>query len=247
MGNDDFLFDDENFKPSLNKKASFNGPIYGGTKPDLSSEANARKRLINKSARKDILEEIFGDDLFNGFSKNNQAGSNVNAVPAVSKANPQMAKRNSIVQANVNGNGPNKFEDLFSNNTTSNANTNNKPNAGKDPFDFSLDYEPSFLKDDPSNQYNTRRSRYLPSGKRLESVNNNNNNNSAKGGAWNQAQFKISDASSGGGGGMSGGGGMGKQNNSNNSYVPSFAGSGKATDKKSKLYLIRKRTNSLLK
>jgi hypothetical protein len=234
MGNDDFMFDDENFKPaSLNKKASLTGPIHGGMKPDLSTEANARKRLINKSARKDILEEIFGDDLFNSFPKN--GNNNMNVTPAASKAQPQMAKRNSIVQANVNSNntGGNKFEDLFSNNNINAGNNKGITNA-KDPFDFSLDYEPSFLKDDPSNQYNTRRSRYLPSGKRLGGDNNSAGigaGGGGGGGGWNQAQFKISD-------GNGGGGGMGKLSNANNSYVPSFAGSGKATDKKSKLCFI---------
>lgn len=225
---DDILFDDENtFKQGGNKKPVMN-PINSQNKnaahADLSNEANARRRLINKSARKDILEEIFGDDLFNSISSKTNAN---NPNPANSKAVPQMAKRNSITNntlTNMNTTTNNKYDEIFAANNGSNQTKNQK-----DPFDFGLDYEPSFLKDDPTNQYNTRRSRYLPSGKRVDS------NNSAKGG-WNQTQFKIAVNNN-----ININGtrlDSGKQN-ANNSYVPSFVGSGKSNEKKSKCLFVR--------
>jgi hypothetical protein len=236
---DDLLFEDENNLKPTNKIASLanfhgannntnfnqynaiaNAKIISNNNSDLSSEAANRRRMINKSARKDILEEIFGEDLFNSFSNPQQ--------PTQSKAQPQVSNnsKNSIISNN------NKYEDIFSQN-----NTNNKNGKAKDPFDFGLNYEPTFLQDDgagsnSNNQYNTRRSRYLPSGKRDQ--------NSAKSG-WNQTQFKINNININNNGldGL-----VHRQNsnlnnngnnnsNNNNSYVPSFVGSGKATDKKS--------------
>ena len=229
---DEFLFDDDFKQAGNQKKPSINGATNKYS--DLSNEANARKRLINKSARKDILEEIFGDDLFNSYSnKNSNVISN---SPAVSKGNPQIAKRTSIIPpiANVNSNinnnigvnaNNNKYDDLF----TAGANTNKT----KDPFDLGIDYEPSFLKDEPGNQYNTRRSRYLPSGKRLDS----NNSAKATGGGWNQTQLKIVNSNistiDSGGGARKPSANNNNNNNNNNSYVPSFVSGGKAAEKKS--------------
>jgi hypothetical protein len=248
---DDFLFDDENFKPlntnSVKKiaaaannnnnvnntnKNTNNANLFqeiGGESFGNLNNSNKRKGVGQiKSGRKDILEEIFGDDLFS----NNRTNS-----PMASKTKSNLSKKN-LIATNTNNanNNPsyNKYDDLFTNNPSKIAAKNN------DPFDFGLDYEPTFLKDEsnkPDNQFNTRRSRYLPSGKR----DNNNNNlfnvntissatkqqNSAKG--WNQTPIKIT-VGNGGIGPVVGGGpvGSGKQS----SYVPSFVGSGKGDKSK---------------
>jgi len=114
-----------------------------------------------------------------------------------------------------------------------------------DPNEFGLEYEPSFLKDDqnnklnPDNQFNTRRSRYLPSGKQENFFNPTSipsatqvNLTSAKGG-WNQSPIKIAvgGPNIGGVGTGNPGIGSGKAN-----YVPSFIGSGKG-EKKSNFLL----------
>ena len=96
-----------------------------------------------KSGRKDILEEIFGDDLFASITRAHS--------PTVSKAKPQLSK-------NVKNPPANRYDDMFSTN-------NQKGNQAKDPFDFVLDYDQSFLREDTKNnhnidnQFNTRRSR----------------------------------------------------------------------------------------
>ena len=237
---DDFLFDDENIKPAnkkqpaagavgnqANAKANANHNFNESGGDVLNNSSNAKRRGVNpvKSGRKDILEEIFGDDIF----------SNRSHTPANSKAKPLISK--TTAPANNNNNKPNqatntnatynKYDDLFSNANATGA--QNKANANKDPFDFGLDYEPTFLRDDtkPENQFNTRRSRYLPSGKRDNSNLFNTNTipsatqnlNSAKG--WNQTPIKITVGT--GGIGPTGATGSGKQNG----YVPSFVGSGK--------------------
>lgn len=103
-----------------------------------------------KSGRKDILEEIFGDDLFASITRAH--------TPAMSKAKPQLSKK--VYNSNPAQNQPaNRYDDMFSTN-------NQKPNVAKDPFDFVLDYDQSFLREDTKNnhnmdnQFNTRRSRY---------------------------------------------------------------------------------------
>ena len=191
-----------------------------------------------KSGRKDILEEIFGDDLFASL---NRAHS-----PAMSKNKPQLSKKtfNNPNIANNNNNN-NRYEDMFATNLNTKANANNANN--KDPFDFVLDYDQSFLRDDQSklnldNQFNTRRSRYLPSGKLQQDSFFNMNSatqNSAKG--WNQSPIKITVGGNGMGGNGGGGGatghhhgiGSGKGGPNGGGYVPSFIGSSKG-DKKSK-------------
>ncbi len=97
-------------------------------------------------------------------------------------------------------------------------------------------------------EYNTRRSRYLPSGKRDSIFNPNTipsaNNNSAKGGGV-AAGGVGGGAGTGGGGNAGGGGGAAAWNHQpspmringglgsgkQSAYVPSFAGSGKQSDK----------------
>ncbi len=125
---------------------------------------NNKRKGINqaiKSGRKDILEEIFGDDLFASIS--NRAHT-----PAMSKNKPIMSKKaytnNPNSNTNNNMTAQNRYEDLFG---TSNTNQkNNVNNQQKDPFDFVLDYDQSFLRDDHNkhaseNQFNTRRSRFV--------------------------------------------------------------------------------------
>lgn len=173
----DELFEEENLKPS-HKTSNYNEPT--------NTEIQAAKRRVNpiKSARKDILEEIFGDDLY--------ASIRVNPSANVKK----------------NQNNANKYEELFPIQKAKN----------KDPFDGILEFEATFIKDDNKNDnlFNTRRSRFLPSGKR-----DLNQQTSAKGG-WTQSPFKIN---------------MGNtDNNKQSSYVPSFIGSGKTNDKKSNFF-----------
>ncbi len=172
---DEFLLDDENVKPSVNKN-KLNKPVVG---VNSTSNMNANNHIINgydsgnhnvnnnkrkginqavKSGRKDILEEIFGDDLFASIS--NRAHT-----PAMSKNKPVMSKK---AYNNPNSNtsniavANNRYEDLFGNN----SNQKNSNNQQKDPFDFVLDYDQSFLRDDHNkhtsdNQFNTRRSRFV--------------------------------------------------------------------------------------
>ena len=239
---DEFLFDDENLKPSNNNNSikkvannvnNANKNLFqevGGESYGNLNNSNKRKGVGQiKSGRKDILEEIFGDDLFS----NNRSNS-----PNASKSKSNLSKKNVIANTTNTNNATNatynKYDDLFTNNPSKIAVKNN------DPFDFGLDYEPTFLKDEsnkPDNQFNTRRSRYLPSGKR-ENNNNNNNlfnvntissatkqQNSAKG--WNQTPIKIT-VGNGGIGPVGGPVGSGKQS----SYVPSFVGSGKGDKSK---------------
>ena len=75
-----------------------------------------------------------------------------------------MSKKSTNNNCNVTTN--NRYEDLFGNSagnqTTKNTVTNQQQQ--KDPFDFVLDYDQSFLRDDHNkhnvdNQFNTRRSR----------------------------------------------------------------------------------------
>jgi len=120
-----------------------NNHIINGYDSGNHNVNNNKRKGINqavKSGRKDILEEIFGDDLFASIS--NRAHT-----PAMSKNKPV---------AN------NRYEDLFGNN----SNQKNSNNQQKDPFDFVLDYDQSFLRDDHNkhtsdNQFNTRRSRFV--------------------------------------------------------------------------------------
>ena len=76
----------------------------------------------------------------------------------MSKNKPQISKK--INNQNNNGTN-NRYEDIF----TQNPNAQKNQNQAKDPFDFVLDYDQSFLRDDNSNkhnidnQFNTRRSR----------------------------------------------------------------------------------------
>lgn len=79
----------------------------------------------------------------------------------MSKNKPQISKKNHN-NNNQNNNGTNnRYEDIFT------QNPNAQKNQAKDPFDFVLDYDQSFLRDDNSNkhnidnQFNTRRSRCL--------------------------------------------------------------------------------------
>jgi hypothetical protein len=234
---DDLLFDDENIKPSVKK---INLPSGANTNTNLfkeftSENSNNRAAGVNrinqtiKSGRNDILEEIFGDDLFSSLNKDAFS-------PAASKNKPQLSKKTST-NSNLTAN---KYDDLFSN---ANNNTNNK-DASKDIFaEFGFDYEPTFLKDDsnkPDNQYQTRRSRYLPSGKRESLFNPNSatNQNSAKTG-----NTAVTGGVGGGGGWKLNSGtlGSGKQN----SYVPSFAAANSGKGDKSKIFSI-KYSNSAL-
>ena len=241
---DDFLFDDENIKPTNNNK-KLGGNVYNPNKNNNNTNANFfsetsadsysnlnnsnKRKGINqiKSGRKDILEEIFGDDLFQT--------SNRTHTPTTSKNKPNISKKNNIPNANTNANY-NKYDDLFAN-PTSNAN-NNKGAKNNELYDFNT--EPTFLQDEhnkPDNQFNTRRSRYVPSGKR--DTNNNNlfnvntipsakqQQNSAKG--WNKTPIKIT-VGNGGIGPSGGGGGIGSGKQA--SYVPSFVGSGKGDTSK---------------
>ncbi|CAF0783430.1 unnamed protein product [Brachionus calyciflorus] len=185
---DEFLFDDENLKPS-NKN-----PVVSLPQKNLfHDETFSAKKRVNpiKSGRKDILEEIFGDDLLASLNRSTQ-------TPINSKKPPQVTKKNNVKN----------YEDLFGGGGHQNA-------KGKDIFDFGLDYEGTFLKDDPSrtdNLFNTRRSRYLPSGKRDPTL----QNPSAKG--WTQSPFKIN---------------VGNPDTTKQaSYVPTFIGSAKPNDKK---------------
>ena len=239
---DDLLFDDENLKPSVKKINLPSGANNNNNNNNLFKEMtsenlnnrNAGVNRINqtiKSGRNDILEEIFGDDLFSSLNKDAFA-------PATSKNKPQLSKKTST-NSNLTAN---KYDDLFSN---ANNNTNNKDTT-KDIFaEFGFDYEPTFLKDDsnkPDNQFQTRRSRYLPSGKRESLFNQNSatnqNQNSAKTG--NTGGIGVG----GGAGGWklnSGTLGSGKQN----SYVPSFAAANSGKGDKSKIFSI-KYSNSAL-
>ncbi|RMZ96397.1 serine threonine- kinase ICK, partial [Brachionus plicatilis] len=171
----DELLEEENGKPYQNHKHN----IYH---EPINAEIQAAKRRVNpiKSARKDILEEIFGEDLYASIRVNPSAAG---------KKNP----------ANTN-----KYEDLFTGPKTKN----------KDLFDGIREFEATFIKDDnkSDNLFNTRRSRFLPSGKR-----DPNQQTSAKGG-WTQSPFKINIGNS--------------DANKQSSYVPSFIGSGKTSEKK---------------
>lgn len=172
----DELFEEENPKPKQSHKIGIHNE-------QTNTELLAAKRRNNpiKSARKDILEEIFGDDLYTSIRLNPSAN----------------LKKNSS--------NTNKYEDLFPSQKTKN----------KDLFDGILEFEATFIKDDNKNDnlFNTRRSRFLPSGKR-----DPNQQASAKGG-WTQSPFKINIGNT--------------DTNKQSNYVPSFIGSGKANDKKS--------------
>jgi hypothetical protein len=206
----DDLFPDDDFTKPTNKaniysnantnNKKLNIPTMGATNQNktnmnIYNTKNSNNNSNTKTGRDEILEEIFGNDLF---------GMNRSHTPAASKTNPLQSKKNLT----------HKDDDIFlANNNNNNNNLNS--NKEKDPFFTGLEYELSFLKDDQTkaeNQFNTRRSRFLPSGKRENLFNPNSaNKNSAK--AWNQPGIKID----------SSGVNTGKQSG----YVPSFMGSGK--------------------
>jgi hypothetical protein len=179
------------------------GNLFQEKSGDKTNLYNNTKSNNTKTGRDEILEEIFGNDLF---------GMNRSHTPAASKANPLQSKKTLT-------HGANKDDDIFS------TNNNNNSNKDKDPFFTGLEYELSFLKDDQTkaeNQYNTRRSRFLPSGKRENLFNPNSaNKNSAK--AWNQPGIKIAVGGANAAPTNPSGIGSGKQSG----YVPSFMGSGK--------------------
>lgn len=105
---EDILFDDENIKPSgkkPNKPANNQNNInYFQEINGSNSNTNKRKGQITnqtKSGRKDILEEIFGDDLFASIRGH---------TPSLSKNRPQISKmRNN-----------NKYDDMFTINKNGN-------------------------------------------------------------------------------------------------------------------------------
>ena len=229
---DDILFEDENKKPSAKKpQIQFQKPNNQGMNNNLFSDTNLnnsnKKRGLNpvKSGRNDILEEIFGEDLFASMS-------NRSHTPAMSKNKPQLSKK--VIN---NSNSNNKYDDLFKN---PNNNNNATATNNKDIFDFDFDSELAFMKEESNNkanEFNTRRSRYLPSGKRdsIFAIPSANKINSAKG--WNQPQIKIGGPgigiNVGGGGGGAPVNNMGSGNQGNGgAYVPSFMDNPKV-DKKS--------------
>ena len=120
---EDILFDEENIKPSgkklnnqnLNKPTNSNIANNNNTNNNnlnffqeisgSNSNTNKRKGGINnpaKSGRKDILEELFGDDLFTGGRGHS---------PNMSKNRPQVSKLR---------NNTNKYDDIFSMNKNGN-------------------------------------------------------------------------------------------------------------------------------
>lgn len=231
---DDFFFDEENLKPSIKKMNS--------TKTsEAEAVTNNNRRRGNqqvpvKGGSKDILDEIlFGNDLFGTQSPS-----------LLSKTKPQLSQQPKKSTTTTNNN--NRYDDIFS--------TNSATKKDNTLGNF-LENEFSFLREDNNNngkpEFNTRRSRYLPSGKRdpnsipsaTTTTNNNNNNlnspNQQQSKGWNQSSIKLAPnlittttTTTNNSGGL----GSGKQMN-HGAYIPSFAIRDSAKgEKKSEYYFI---------
>ena len=181
--NDDFLFGNEVKPYETNKKISKNNfdDDFFGDKPknDEFSRRPVAKKPSN-TQKDDLLEELFGDDLFGGPASKKRM-SPIGGARA--KPNPYSNAKPSIAS------NKNNYEDIFGKPSFGNSNKKDSflgddKNAYENNFDYLDRNTPNHDK------FNTRRSRYFPnSGKRESGIPMPNANPSALN-KWNSSNQK---------------------------------------------------------